>query len=135
MQRPARLTRSKVGPGLIDRPTPRRSSAVVAQEKAEKQKAADSRAEESQHRAAQVSEVEREVRKAQAEAHAVGDGGKITKKKFSRPSQDAIVSPTSNQVRPRLFHSFPLILTFVFYTIGYRGWSKQEDRRFGRPIR
>lgn len=71
MQPPIRITRSKASPGLIDRPNTRRPSTIVAQEKAKRQKVATSKAEELRRRAAQVSDVEREVRKAQAEAQPV----------------------------------------------------------------
>jgi hypothetical protein len=75
MQPPARNTRSKASPGLVDLPGPRRSSAVVAQEKAIRQQAAALKAEESRRRAQQVSEVEGEIKRAQAEANAVRQGG------------------------------------------------------------
>jgi hypothetical protein len=93
MQPPARNTRSTANPGLVDRPGPRRSNAVVTQEKAKKQRAAASKAEELRRRAAQVDEVEKEIRKAQAEELVRRRGrGKVTKKTFPRPSGSTSVS-------------------------------------------
>ena len=91
MQPPARTTRSKASPGLVDRPSSRRPSAVVAKEKTKKQQAATLKVEELRHRAAQVGEVEKEIRRAQAEVQPVrqGGGGKATKKTFRRPAGDA----------------------------------------------
>ena len=90
MQPPTRSTRSNPSPGLIDRPRTRRSAADVAQEKAKKQQAATSKAEDLRRRTAQVGEVEREIRRAQAEALPARQGGKgkITKKTFPRPDRD-----------------------------------------------
>lgn len=89
MQPPPRTTRAKASPGLIDCPSSRRSSAAVTQEKAKKQQAATLKAEELRRRTAQVNEVEREVRKAQAEALPVRQGGraKAIKKTFPRPGE------------------------------------------------
>ena len=95
MQPPIRTTRSNPNPGLIDRPNARRPSAVVTKEKAKKQQAVTSKAEELHQRAAQVSELEREVRKAQAEVQPVRRGGRakvVTKKTFPRPGGDTNVS-------------------------------------------
>ena len=94
MQPPTRTTRSKANPGLVDRPSSRRSSTVVAQEKAKKQHAATLKAEEIRNRTARVHEVEKEVKKAQAEAQGVRQrgGGKAMKKTFRRPSGDVNVS-------------------------------------------
>ena len=99
MHPPPHATRSKASPGLIDHSSLCRSSAVVAQEKTKRQKAAALKGDESRRCAARVAEVEREVKKAQGEAQAVrqGGGGKIAKKnipalkwegerKFSDPS-------------------------------------------------
>jgi hypothetical protein len=82
MERSTRTTRSKVSPGQVDRPPPRRSSAVVTQEKAKKQQAAKLKAEELRRRAARVSEVEREVRKAQEEGPSAKQN--VAKKTFPR---------------------------------------------------
>jgi len=84
MQPPIRTTRTKANPGLIDRPSSRRSNVIVTQEKAKRQQAAISKAEESCRRAAQVGEIEREIRIAQAEVQPVGKGGrgKAVKKSF-----------------------------------------------------
>jgi hypothetical protein len=78
----------------VDRPGPRRSSAVVAQEKNKKEEAAALKAEELRQRTARVTEVEQEIKKAQAEAKAVRQKGrgKVTKKNFHRPSGDTSVS-------------------------------------------
>ena len=94
MQPPVRNTRSKASPGLVDLPGSRRSSAVIAQEKAIRQQAAALKAEESRRHAQQVSEVEGEIKRAQAEAKAVrqGGGGNVTKRNFQRPDGDANVS-------------------------------------------
>lgn len=94
MQPPLRITHSKASPGLVDRPGPRRPSAIVTQEKAEKQQAAELKAEESRRRVARVSELEREVRKAQTEAKTSKQGrkGEITKKTFPRMNGDTGVS-------------------------------------------
>jgi len=94
MQRSARSTRSTANPGLIDRPNPHRSSAVVAEEKAQKKQAATLKAEERRRRIAQVAEVEKEVRKAQEEVQQVGQRGrgKLVKKTFPRPAADVNVS-------------------------------------------
>jgi hypothetical protein len=93
MQPPARTTRSTANPGLVDHPGSRRSNAIVTQEKVKKQRAAASRAEELHHRAAQVEEVEKEIRKAQAEELVRWGGrGKVTKKTFPCPSGSASVS-------------------------------------------
>ena len=83
-----------ISPGLVDCPNPRRSSAVVAQEKAKRQQAATSKAEKLRHRTAQVNEVEREIRRAQVETLPVRQRGegKIIKKTFPRPDEDANVS-------------------------------------------
>jgi hypothetical protein len=99
MSRPIRSTRSKVSPGLIDRPAPRRPTTVVAAEKAKKKQAAASKAEEQRHRAAQVAEVEDEIRRAQVEAQSVGQRARVrvTKKTFERPA---------NEKRVRTFPSF-----------------------------
>ena len=95
MQRSTRTTRSKASPGLVDRPNPRRSSAVITEEKTKKQKAATLKAEERRRRVAQVAEVEKEVRKAQEEAQRVGQKarGTMIKKTFLHPAADATVSP------------------------------------------
>ena len=84
---PPRTTRSKVSPGLVDRPNPRRSSTVVAEEKAKKKTAAALKVEEQRRRAVQVAEVEKEIRTAQVEVQQVGQrgGGKVIKKTFQRP--------------------------------------------------
>jgi hypothetical protein len=96
-----RSTRSEASPGVVDLPRSKRSSAVVAQEKSKKQEAARLKAEEARRRAAEVAKVEREVRKAQAEAQvdaraepqAVKKGargkGKMVRKTFARPVEDA----------------------------------------------
>jgi len=104
MHLPTRTTRSKASPGLIDRPNPRRSSTVVAEEKAKKKTAAMLKAEEQRRRATQVAEVEKEVRKAQAEVQTVGrrGGGKVIKKTFQRPAEEANVS--SHRQVPRFSH-------------------------------
>ena len=93
MQPPSRTTRSKASPGLIDRPGSRRSSTVVTQEKAKKQQAAASKADELRRHAARVKELEKEVRKSQVEAREARQGvrGKVTKKTFPRPSGNANV--------------------------------------------
>ena len=102
MHPPTRTTRSKANPGLVDRPGSRRPSTVVAQEKAKKQQVAASKAEELRLRTARVKEVEREVRKAQAEAQSArqGGGGKVIKKAFPRPSGDTNVSFSSRSMCP-----------------------------------
>ena len=94
MQPPTRTTCSKANPGLVDRPGPRRSSTIVAQEKAKRKHDAASKAEELRKRTARVHEVEKEVKKAQAEAQAVRQRGevKVTKKTFLRPSGGVNVS-------------------------------------------
>ena len=94
MQPPVRTTHSNASPGLIDCPSGRRPSTIVAQEKAKRQQAATLKAEELCQRAAQVSDVKREVRKAQAEAQPARRGGraKVTKKTFLRPDEDVNVS-------------------------------------------
>ena len=107
MQCSARLTRSKVSPGLIDQPNPRCSSKAIAEEKTKKKKAATLKAEEQRRHAAQVAKVEEEIRKAQAEAQQVGQrgGGGVIKKTFRCPGGDANVS---SWIRSP---TFPLILT------------------------
>jgi len=94
MSRPIRSTRLKTSPGLVDRPAPRRSTAVVAEVKATKKQAAASKAEEQRCRAAQVAEIEKEVRRAQAEVQLVGQRGRgqVIKKTFRHPNGDANVS-------------------------------------------
>jgi len=86
MQRPIRSTRSKASPGLIDRPTSRRPTTVVAKEKATKKQAAASKADEQHRHAAQVAEIEKEIKQAQAEAQPVGQrgGGKVVKKHWGQ---------------------------------------------------
>ena len=108
MQPPARTTRSTISPGLIDRPNPCRSSAVVTQEKAKRQQAVTLKAEKLRRRAAQVNEVEREIRRAQVEVPPVRQRGegKIAKKTFPRPDKDANVS--SSDLCASI--NFPLIL-------------------------
>jgi len=93
MQPPPRTTRSTTNPGLVDRPSSRRSSAVVNQEKAKKKEATTLKAAELRHRAAQVGEVEREVWRAQVEVVGATPGGreKIVKKMFPRPNRNANV--------------------------------------------
>jgi len=95
MQRPIRSTRSKASPGLIDRPTSRRPTTVVAKEKATKKQAVASKADEQHRRAAQVAEIEKEIKQAQAEAQPVGQRGrgKVVKKTFRRPNSDVNVGP------------------------------------------
>jgi len=92
---PPRVTRSKVSPGLVDRPNPRRSSTVVAEEKAKKKSAAALKAEDQRRRAAQVAEVEKQIKTAQVEEQQVGrrGGGKVIKKTFQRPNVSLIISP------------------------------------------
>ena len=86
MHPPPRVTRSKVSPGLIDRPNTRRPSTAVAEEKAKKKSAATLKAEEQRRRAAHVAEVEKEIRAAQSEVHQVSrGGGGVIKKTFQRP--------------------------------------------------
>ena len=111
MQPPARNTRSKASPGLVDLPGPRRSSTIVAQEKAIRQQAAVLKAEESRRRAQQVSEVEGEIKRAQAEANVVrqGGGGNMTKRIFQRPDGDVSVSSWPPCIH-RLLTFSPLIL-------------------------
>jgi hypothetical protein len=78
----------------VDRPGPRRSSAVVTQEKNKKERAAALKAEELRQRTARVTEVEQEIKKAQAEGKAARQkgGGKVSKKTFHRPCGDTSVS-------------------------------------------
>jgi hypothetical protein len=96
MRPPARTTRSKASPGIVDCTSSRRSSAVVTQEKAKKQQVATLKAKESHRRIAQVGEVEREIRRAQVEASPTKRGGRgmIVKKNFPRPDVHANVSPS-----------------------------------------
>jgi len=125
MQRSARSTRSTANPGLIDRPNPRRSSAVVAEEKAQKKRAMTLKAEEQRRRIAQVAEVEKEVRKAQEEVQQVGQRGrgKLVKKTFPRPAAGVNVSSYLHALArsavfpPTLTHTSHLPTT----DIGYQG--------------
>jgi len=93
MQPPPRTTRSKASPGLIDRPSSRRPSAVVVQEKTKKKEAATLKAAELHRRTEQVKEVEREGKRAQAEVVAARQRGrdKIVKKTFPRPDENTNV--------------------------------------------
>ena len=135
MQPPVRTTRTKANPGLVDRPSSRLSNAVVTQEKAKKQQAAITKAEELRRRAAQVGEIEREIRAAQAETQPVGQGGrgKTVKKSFRRPGGNANVSssdPTHPQVYQFSYRSPCLPTT----NTGYKGQFRQEECECRRPI-
>ena len=94
MQPPIRTTRSNPNPGLIDHPSACCPSTVVTKEKAKKQQVMTLKAELCQC-TAQVSELEREVRRAQAEVQPVRQGGRakvVTKKTFPCPGGDTNVS-------------------------------------------
>jgi len=134
MQPPPRTTRSTVSPGLVDRPNSRCSSAVVTQEKAKRQQAAALKAEKLRHRTAQVNEVEREIRRAQAEVPPVRQRGegKITKKTFPRPDKDVNVSSSDLCASG----NFSPILTLppIANNTDYNGQERQEECGFCRPI-
>jgi len=101
MQPPPRTTRSTANPGLVDRPSSRRSSAVITQEKAKKKEAVTLKTAELHRCAAKVNEVERGVRRTQVEAVAARQGGreKIVKKMFLRPDEnDNVGSPILMQI-------------------------------------
>lgn len=87
MHPPTRTTRSSKNPGIVDLPKPRRSPADVAADKAESKKIAAANAKKKRDRAAQVAQLESEIRIAQKEAaHSSGRGQKKrVKKTFSRP--------------------------------------------------
>ena len=87
MHPPVRTTRSSKNPGVVDLPKPRCSPSDVAADKAESKKIAAANAEKKCERAAQVAQVESEMRIAQKEvAHPSGRGQKKrVKKTFSRP--------------------------------------------------
>lgn len=110
MQPPPRTTRSTANPGLVDRPSSRRSSAVVTQEKTKKKEVATLKTAELNRCAAKVNEVEREVRRTQVEAVATGQGGreKIVKKTFPRPDEnDNVGSLILMQIRLHQFLTNP----------------------------
>jgi len=129
MRPPTRTTRSKANPGLVDCPSSRRSSATVAEEKAKKQQAATLKTDELRRRAAQVGEVEQEIRRAQGEAQSVRQrsGGKVAKKTFPRPGGDANVSFSDLCMSVDLQLSC-LSLRLPTAGTGYKGCSKQEER-------
>jgi len=108
---PTCTTRSKVSPGLIDCPGSHRASTVVVQEKTKKQQAATLKAEKLRRRAEQVSEVEREVRVAQAEGQSVGRGGigKVAKKTFWRPGGDVNFVGSHRKFTDCKFTDFPTV--------------------------
>ena len=90
MHPPACKTRSTNNPGVVDLPKPRRSPADVTADKAEAKRIAAASAKKKLERAAQVAQVENEIRTAQKEAaYPPGRGqNKRFKKSFSR--QDLI---------------------------------------------
>jgi len=92
MRPPTRTTRSNNNPGAVDLPTPRRSPADVAAEKAKSKKTAAANAKKKHERVAQVARVEEEIRTAQKEAaHSSGQGPKKqVKRTFPRetPASD-----------------------------------------------
>jgi hypothetical protein len=99
---PARNTRSRNNPGVVDLPKPRRSPADVATDKAESKRIAAANAKKVRERAARVARLENEIRTAQREAASPSGGSQKSRVKRTVSRQDSIVEDSEVS----LFQSF-----------------------------
>ena len=88
---PARNTRSRNNPGVVDLPKPRRSPADVATDKAESKRIATANAKKVREQAAQVARLKNEIRTAQWEAASPSRGSQKSRVKRTFSRQDSIV--------------------------------------------
>jgi hypothetical protein len=107
MSHPIHFTHSKDSLGLINHPAPHCPTNIIAAEKAKKQQAVASKAEEQHRRAVQVAEVENKIRCAQVEAQLVRQRARVrvVKKKFEHPANEKRVCTFPS------FTNFPTNLT------------------------